>query len=127
VVWVTATYLTRPVDEQHLVEFYRRVRPGGPGWRRIAALAGDSDVPTLFTANNVFAYIASVVAIYSMLFGMGQFLFGHYLTGSVLALLTMLGFFVVARNFSDDRWDAAERRESAESSVVPATSEEIPE
>lgn len=34
--WLFVTFLTPPEPEPHLVAFYRRVRPGGPGWKRIA-------------------------------------------------------------------------------------------
>jgi len=37
VVWLTGTFLTKPVKREHLLAFYRRVHPGGPGWRVIAA------------------------------------------------------------------------------------------
>ncbi len=32
--WLTAMYCTPPESETTLNEFYRRIRPGGPGWRR---------------------------------------------------------------------------------------------
>src|SRR5438309_5728713 len=32
VVWLSVTYLTQPESETVLEAFYRRVRPGGPGW-----------------------------------------------------------------------------------------------
>ena len=39
--WVTVTLATRAEPLPHLVRFYQRTRPGGPGWRRIAAAAGE--------------------------------------------------------------------------------------
>ena len=36
VVWITATFLTRPTRNEVLDRFYRRIHPGGPGWKRIA-------------------------------------------------------------------------------------------
>jgi Na+/proline symporter len=32
--WLTAMYCTAPESEATLNEFYRRIRPGGPGWRQ---------------------------------------------------------------------------------------------
>jgi Na+/proline symporter len=34
VVWVVVMWLTPPEDDETLESFYRRVRPGGPGWAR---------------------------------------------------------------------------------------------
>jgi hypothetical protein len=45
VCWLFVTMITAPELEAHLVAFYRRVRPGGPGWRadlRLNRLAGSS-------------------------------------------------------------------------------------
>jgi Na+/proline symporter len=39
--WLAATYLTRPEPRAHLVAFYRKIRPDGPGWKPIAAAAPD--------------------------------------------------------------------------------------
>ncbi|HRZ28767.1 MAG TPA: Na+:solute symporter, partial [Spirochaetota bacterium] len=50
-VWISVTFATRPVDEERLTSFYRRVMPQGPGWKRFAAeegaAKGDS-LPSLF-------------------------------------------------------------------------------
>ena len=39
--WLTVTLATRAEPLPHLIRFYRRTRPGGPGWRRIADAAGE--------------------------------------------------------------------------------------
>src|SRR5690606_28845749 len=36
VTWLAVTLLPRPTDADTLDAFYRRVRPPGPGWRRVA-------------------------------------------------------------------------------------------
>lgn len=38
--WLAVTAATRPVRREHLERFYRRVRPGGPGWAAVRAGAG---------------------------------------------------------------------------------------
>ncbi|MEE2973227.1 MAG: hypothetical protein VX672_08875, partial [Planctomycetota bacterium] len=38
VVWVPATFLSRPTSLDRLAEFRARVAPGGPGWRAVARL-----------------------------------------------------------------------------------------
>ncbi len=44
-VWLTATFLTRPVDLTTLVAFYEKVRPAGPGWKRVRALSNAGNSP----------------------------------------------------------------------------------
>ncbi len=40
VTWIAATFATAPEPPAVLEAFYRRVRPGGPGWARISTKAG---------------------------------------------------------------------------------------
>jgi len=37
IVWLIATFLTRPTTKETLARFYERAHPGGRGWRRVAA------------------------------------------------------------------------------------------
>lgn len=82
VVWLVVTFATRPVDDQHLVAFYRRVHPGGVGWKRVEALApdvqGDQDHGTLLSS-----WIAGVVLIYGALFGVGSLILGDILRAGI--------------------------------------------
>jgi Na+/proline symporter len=38
--WLIATFCTAPAPREKLRDFYRRTRPPGPGWRRVAAECG---------------------------------------------------------------------------------------
>jgi SSS family solute:Na+ symporter len=67
--WLAATFLTAPEPDAHLVAFYRRVRPEGPGWRRIARLA--SAPPPNPIGHLLVDWIAGCVLIYATLFGLG--------------------------------------------------------
>jgi SSS family solute:Na+ symporter len=82
VVWLVVTLLTRPTAEATLQEFYRRVYPGGPGWRRIAR-----SVPEAPAAEGLgrmaLAWVAGVVLVYSTLFGIGRLLFGDIPEGVI--------------------------------------------
>ena len=41
VCWIVATLATPAEPMAHLIRFYRRTRPGGPGWSRVASAAGE--------------------------------------------------------------------------------------
>ncbi len=41
--WVITAYVGPQTDQRVLIEFYRKVRPSGPGWAPIRAAAGVSD------------------------------------------------------------------------------------
>lgn len=99
--WLIVAYLTRPTDEKVLLSFYRTIRPGGPGWRRVARRAEDvsgvtsagSDLPYGLTAA-----VFGAAGIYSILFATGFFLYGRFALGflfSAVAVAALLGIFAV--------------------------------
>jgi hypothetical protein len=82
--WLIVTFLTPPEKSGVLESFYRKIRPGGPGWKPIAKIA-----PEVRTDKNIglsiVAVIISSAIIYLALPGVGAVIFGQYL--KALALL----------------------------------------
>ena len=83
-IWVTVTLLTPTEDEKTLQEFYRKIQPGGPGWKKVVQQAkidginiegkkGVWDVPT-----GILCMIIGSIAIYSILFSAGYFLYKDF-------------------------------------------------
>lgn len=81
VIWIAATFLTRPTEPAVLVDFYRRVRPAGPGWRHVAAQAGAGSPDSLRTA--LLGTVLGIAAIYGTLFGTGALLYGRGLQATL--------------------------------------------
>lgn len=71
------TAVTQPVDKDKLIEFYKRVQPGGPGWKPIAELVPEIKPRSPLTWTNLKAYIYGVAAIYCFLFGFGKTILGN--------------------------------------------------
>jgi hypothetical protein len=85
------TYLTRPEDEHTLIEFCRKIRPGGPGWRKIKAAAaaagveperGGASVPV-----GILCMALGCLMVWSAIFGAGYLLYGSCGLGSALSLV----------------------------------------
>ncbi len=96
---MTVTFLTKPETEDALESFYRRVRPGGRGWRRVAERAG-------FGAEGIEGgiipwtnWIAGIVAVYSTLFGIGKLIFGQTVSALVLFAIAAGAFAWISRSF----------------------------
>ncbi|MCX7918071.1 MAG: Na+:solute symporter [bacterium] len=107
VVWLTVTFLTKPVDEQKLIEFYKRVYPGGPGWRRIREKIGSEiPLPSTGTKKNLLNYLVGVISIYSALFGIGELILGAKLLGTILVLITIAGGYFLYTRLSEEKWDS---------------------
>ncbi len=98
VVWVAVTYLTAPTAEATLVAFYRRVRPGGAGWARVARAAGLEPEPIAGGALSWVNWAAGVVSVYATLFGVGKLIFASYLEAAGYLGLAVAAFALIARN-----------------------------
>jgi len=100
--------LTKPVDENKLVEFYRRVHPGGPGWERIANLVSeDFTAGSLFTKKNVVGAFFGIIAVLGALLAIGNFVIGNTWLGTVLTIIVLISVFIVVKNLSTERWESA--------------------
>jgi Na+/proline symporter len=74
VVWIATALLTPPVDEATLVSFVKLVKPAGPGWKTIRALAGDSASPDSLP-QALLGWVLGCAFVYAALFGTGSFLY----------------------------------------------------
>ena len=99
IVWLVVTFLTRPEPDEVLQAFYRRVRPGGPGWARISERAGYGREPIPGGALAWTNWVAGVVAVYCTLFGIGKLVFGYVGAGLAFAAVAVLAFAWIARSF----------------------------
>ena len=80
--WLVATLTTRPEPLSHLIRFYRRTRPGGPGWRRVARAAGEPPPSPL--APDLRRWGAGCAAVYLALAASHAMLFGSTVGATVL-------------------------------------------
>ncbi len=106
--WLTATMLTKPVDEFKLIEFYKRVHPGGPGWKAIASkISTDYSETSLFTKRNITGAISAVIAVYCALIATGNLVLGNYLYGAMLLIVIGVCIYVVVKNLSTEKWETS--------------------
>ena len=93
VVWVVATYLTPPDDEETLQNFVKKVNPGGPGWSKYSQGVSSEPWPV---PNGILCMILGCIAVYSVLLGVGQLIYGEPL-GLILIGLAGVSAFGLTR------------------------------
>jgi SSS family solute:Na+ symporter len=95
VCWVLAAYFAPATDRETLVAFYKKVKPFGPGWRRIREQAGLSAQDGRTMRDNIpmalLGWLAGCTAIWSALFTVGNFLYGRWNYA-----LPLLGVFIAS-------------------------------
>jgi SSS family solute:Na+ symporter len=104
VCWLVVTLLTPAEPDSHLIDFYRRTRPDGPGWRRIARAAGLAATSSL--GGLVVDWIAGVVLVYSVLFGTGEALLGSLMRALVFFALAAAAAVVIYADLNRRGWKA---------------------
>jgi Na+/proline symporter len=88
-VWVPVMLLTKPESDERLESFYRRVRPGGPGWKRQRIRTGIE--PGHALGNDIARSAAGLMLLFGMMFGIGGLVFGRPLLVGFMSALALLG------------------------------------
>jgi Na+/proline symporter len=105
VVTLTITLLTRAEPMEKLESFYRKVRPEGPGWKRVAAQAGLAPSSASGGLAIQFAnWFLGCVLIYGFLFGIGYVIFGEMLKGAGFLLGGVIAGALIIRNLKSAGW-----------------------
>jgi SSS family solute:Na+ symporter len=102
VVWFSVTLLTAPESPETLDRFYRRVRPGGAGWRDVAQRLGFGNDPIPGGVLSWVNWIAGVTAVYSAVFGVGALVTGRMGSGIAYLGLAIVAFALIQRNLRAD-------------------------
>jgi solute:Na+ symporter, SSS family len=102
VVWLVVTFATKPEPDLVLEAFYRRVRPGGPGWEVVSTRAGFGRESIPGGALAWTNWIAGIVAVYSSLFGIGKLVLGNIVEGLVMLVIALIAFTWIARSFREE-------------------------
>ncbi len=98
--WIGVTLLTPPTDRRTLERFYRRVRPAGPGWRRVAAGAVDEPGVTARGGGlgvGLACTLLGTVSVYAALFATGNVLYGRSGVALSLAIGSVAAGFATLR------------------------------
>lgn len=94
--WVVVTLLTPAENKNVLREFYRKVQPGGPGWKKVVDDAAAEGVNIVTDKGwdlpvGILCMMAGCLTIWSSLFAVGSFLYGSWSTALILAGTTAVG------------------------------------
>ena len=116
VCWVTTAFVGPTTDRQVLIDFYTKVRPFGPGWKKVQKDAGlvDGWGGPRAEGDNIplalLGWVAGCTMIWSALFSVGNFLYGRSGTALFLfgtfAVSAVALIYVVQRLWSGSKAEA---------------------
>ncbi|MEM6251778.1 MAG: sodium:solute symporter family protein [Cyanobacteria bacterium P01_D01_bin.156] len=90
VVWLVVMLLTPPESDETLDNFYRRVRPGGPGWRKQRQRTGVRPWQNL--GLEIKRVVASLLLLFGAMFAVGGFLLLRSLLGWCSLIIAVGGW-----------------------------------
>lgn len=100
-VWIIVTFLTKPVNMEKLVKFYKKVHPGGNGWKPVAVHApdvkADKGLGRLFVD-----WMCGVILVYAALLGIGKIILNELGHGIIYLVVAAAAASVIA-------WDLKQR------------------
>lgn len=95
--WIIVTLFTKPVEEEVLRSFYRKIRPGGPGWKRVVERAKRENVPLQKeddlrwdVPTGIICMLLGCISIYSVLFAIGSLLYSETTTGVIFLTVSVV-------------------------------------
>lgn len=99
ITWIVATLVTRPENPETLRNFYKLITPGGPGWKKVIEdakadgvdIEGNTAGKKWDVPGEILCVFIGLMVIYSCLFSIGNFVYGKYAWGGVLATIAALG------------------------------------
>jgi Na+/proline symporter len=94
--WLIVTMITPPSSMETLQNFYKKIQPGGPGWRKVIdesekkgiIITGKKekwDVP-----NGILCMVFGSISVYSALFSVGFFLYGNFQYFFIVSLICLI-------------------------------------
>ena len=94
--WLLVTIITPPSNMETLQNFYKKIQPGGPGWKKVIeeseskgiTITGKKekwDVPS-----GILCMLFGSISVYSILFGIGYILYSQTTTGIIFLIISVL-------------------------------------
>lgn len=100
IIWIIATFITKPEDKKTLYNFYQKIQPGGPGWSKIVREAEAENVHIVnedahwTVPSGILAMLYGSLFIYCMLFMTGNIIYGNTKQALVFGIGTV-GFCIL--------------------------------
>ncbi len=97
--WVTASFVSKQTDNKVLAEFYKKVRPFGPGWNKIRLDANINENELAGSKDNIplglLGWVSGCIMIWSALFTVGNFLYGRFDLAFLLFAIFILSTYTI--------------------------------
>jgi len=99
--WVVVAFVGPQTNQNILIEFYKKVKPFGPGWESIRLAAGISKDEIKTSNQNIplalLGWFTGTIVIWSSLFTIGNFLYGRLTYAFILLFVFIISGLVLLK------------------------------
>jgi SSS family solute:Na+ symporter len=105
IAWVSVTYLTAPVKEKTLIQFYKLIQPHATGWRPVIKKGmaqqqiSEQDVVTGQLPRELLAMFAAIFMVYGALASTGFWLYGQNGIAAAMTIATVIWGVILFRSW----------------------------
>ena len=94
--WVLVTFATPAEKKEVLLNFYKKITPGGPGWK---AVVGNNQIEkSQWTVpSGILGMILALIMIYSLLFATGYFIYGNIKLAIILIAIAIIALYLLSK------------------------------
>ncbi len=103
IIWLLATFLTKPEAKETLQKFYMLTNPGGPGWKKVVDEAAQEGIninekeegKTWELPKQILMVFIGCITIYSTLFSIGSIIYGQTIHSIIYLVVAVIGTFYI--------------------------------
>ncbi|SEK94107.1 Na+/proline symporter [Aquimarina amphilecti] len=103
VVWISVTFLTKPESDSVLQNFYKKIQPGGLGWKNVITKAKENNIDIVNSLegwsvpSGILALLLGCFLVYGVLFTTGHIIYGNLQESLILGSGTIIAGVLLVR------------------------------
>ena len=98
-IWLIVTFMTPADEKETLIKFYKKTKPGGPGWNKIKEhIIMSDEKEEWIVPKGIICMIIGCLTIYSALFSTGYFIYGEIISALIFLLVTIVSGLFLFKN-----------------------------
>ena len=105
IIWLIVTFLTQPESNEVLQSFYKKIQPGGPGWKKVI-IEAENEGKEITNKNQVWSVPSGILAmllgcilIYSCMFATGYWIYGDTKNATITTILAIVSGLLLMRSW----------------------------
>ena len=105
IIWLAATFLTQPESKEVLQSFYKKIQPGGLGWKKVI-IEAEKENKEIANKNQVWSVPSGILAmllgcllIYNCMFATGYWIYGDINNATITTILAIISGLLLIRSW----------------------------